>query len=459
MSSTGVPRDVLAWLQELLRERLHADLELRQASDGQYEIALAGSANRVRLPCWFDQFDRDDNELPCGQWAPVVDTWLPAGLQQLPTPALPDPSPNLVLADGEHYLLDYDVLSLSYWMLTRREEVSGRQLDDNGRYPAEASHAFRHGYLERPIVDEWWMVLAKVVKAAWPQIPLHRPQYRILLSHDVDTPARYGLVSPLRLARNMMVDLLRERQRSRRALMQAPWIWATSRRRLDERDPFNTFDWIMDRSEAYGLQNAFYFICGHTDRQRDGTYSPEDPAVLELMRRIHGRGHEVGLHPSYHTYMQPQALRSEADRLRKARATAGLPEEDIGARMHYLRWKTPDTLHALEAAGITYDTTLGYAKHPGFRCGTCQEYRAFDPVRRKPLRLRLKPLVVMESTVIRDMRPQDVDQTARRLSTLMQACQRVQGTFTLLWHNTMLEHSHQRRLYERVLNGHKELAQ
>ena len=459
MSQTGTPRDVLAWLQGLLRERLHGDLELRQAHAGYYELVLAGSANRIRIPCWFDRFDRDDNELPCGQWAPPVDTWLPAGIQQLPTPALSDPSANLVQAKDGHRLLDYDVLGLSYWMLTRREEVSPRQLDDNDRFPAEASHAFRHGYLERPIVDEWFEVLRKVVKATWPGISLQCPQYRITLSHDVDTPARYGLVSPLRLARNMMVDLLRERQRSRQALLRAPWIWAASRRRLDDRDPFNTFDWIMDRSEAYGLRNAFYFICGHTDTQRDGTYTPEHPAVLELMRRIHDRGHEAGLHPSYHTYMQPATLRTEADRLRKARAMAGLPEEKFGARMHYLRWKTPHTLHALEAAGVAYDTTLGYAKHPGFRCGTCHEYQAFDPVRRKPMNLRLRPLVVMESTVIRDMRTHDVEPMTRRLSALMQACQRVQGNFTLLWHNTMLEHSHQRRLYERVLDGHKELVQ
>lgn len=457
-SSTGAPRAVLSWLQNILRERLHAHLELRNAGTGYYEIRLGQSSRRIRIACQYALFDRDTNDLPCGRWAPPLDTWLPAGLPELPTPGMSNPPAALIQADEQGHVLHYDVMSLTYWMLSRREEVAGDRLDANQRFPAEASHAYQHGYLERPIVDEWLQVLAKVMQATWTGIELSRSRYRMTLTHDVDTPARYALVSGLRLMRNMMVDLLRERQRSRRALIQAPAIWARSRHRLDDRDPFNTFDWIMDRSEEAGLRNAFYFICGHTDRQRDGTYSPDDPAVLELMRGIHQRGHEVGLHPSYHTYLNPKALRVEADRLRCARQAAGIPDGELGARMHYLRWKTPDTLYALEAADLAYDTTLGYAKHPGFRCGTCHEYPAFDPVAKRALTLRLRPLVVMESTVIQGMGAQDVNPLATRLSKLMQACQRVHGNFTLLWHNTLLEHAPQRRLYETVLHCHKGLA-
>src|SRR5690606_4987352 len=109
-------------------------------------------------------------------------------------------------------------------------------------------------------------------------------------------------------------------------------------------------------------------------------------------------------------------------------------------------------------AGMSYDTTLGYATRPGFRCGTCHEYPAFDPVRHRPLKLRLRPLVVMESTVMQTMQAHQVSAVEARVSRLMEACRRVHGCFTLLWHNTMLEHPHQRRLYERVLARHKELT-
>lgn len=454
-----IPPAVIEWLQNLLRERFHEGLLLRQTQAGDWSLSVLESERRIRIHSDFDAFQGDPKVLPCGHWLPEEDSlWLPAGCVGLPTPGAAQAPRRLVEQDEQGCRLHYDLLGLAYWMLSRREEAGRRDLDAHGRFPAEASHAFRHGYLERPIVDEWLEVLRKTMLATWPQLPLHEHHYETRLSHDVDTPARYGLVSASRLARHMVVDLLRERRRDRRALLRAPWIWRACAHRIDERDPFNTFDWIMDRSEEAGLRNAFYFICGRTDRRRDGHYPPGHPAIIELMRRIHQRGHEVGLHPSYNTYLDAAALRAEADRLRDICEKAGIRQRHIGVRMHYLRWQTPETARGLEAAGLVYDTTLGYAKHPGFRCGTCHEYQAFDPLRGQPMKLRLRPLIVMESTIIHGMRPRDTAAAEARLLRLMDACHRVRGCFSLLWHNTMLEHPHQRRVYERVLSRHKELA-
>ncbi len=421
-------------------------------------MSIPGSDRRIRIRSDFSRFLGDARSLPCGRWTTGPEPWLTRIARSLPTPGVAEPPPRLVERDALGYTVHYDVLALAWWMLSRYEEIGSGRLDEHQRFPAEASHAFRHGYLERPIVDEWFEVLAAAMQATWPHLALREHRYGLVLSHDVDTPARYGLTNVFRLGLTMLVDLLRDRHRDRRALLMAPWIWANTRRRLDPRDPFNTFDWIMDRSEAAGLRNAFYFICGHTDARRDGYYSPEDPAILDLMRRIHMRGHEVGLHPSFNTFRDPAALLAEARTLRQACKRAGVSLSGMGTRMHYLRWDTPLTLQGLEAAGITYDTTLGYAKHPGFRCGTCHEYQAFDPVRGAAMKLRLRPLVVMESTVMRALSRETLPHVAARLEKLMQACHRVQGQFTLLWHNTMLEHPLQRELYCQVLQHHGRLA-
>jgi hypothetical protein len=68
--------------------------------------------------------------------------------------------------------------------------------------------------------------------------------------------------------------------------------------------------------------------------------------------------------------------------------------------MHYLRWEQPTTLQAWADAGMDYDSTLGYADYPGFRCGTCFEYPAFDPSLQRKLSLRIRPLVAMECSII-----------------------------------------------------------
>ncbi|WP_234909911.1 polysaccharide deacetylase family protein, partial [Vibrio anguillarum] len=117
------------------------------------------------------------------------------------------------------------------------------------------------------------------------------------------------------------------------------------------------------------------------------------------MRRIHERGHEIGLHPSYGTFQQPELIKQEAERLKRICAEESIDQHVWGGRMHYLRWEQSTTMRAWAGAGMTYDSTLGYADRPGFRCGTCFEYPAFDPVAQEQLNLRIRPLVVMECTV------------------------------------------------------------
>lgn len=121
--------------------------------------------------------------------------------------------------------------------------------------------------------------------------------------------------------------------------------------------------------------------------------------------------------------------------------------------MHYLRWETPTTLYGWEAAGTDYDSTLGYADKPGFRCGTCHEYVAVDPIQGKALSLRIRPLIAMECTVIDEqyLGLGTGEAAYSAFAELKRACNTVRGTFTLLWHNTRLISVDERLLYEAVL--------
>ena len=69
-------------------------------------------------------------------------------------------------------------------------------------------------------------------------------------------------------------------------------------------DPHNTFDFLMDVSERHGLHSAFYFLAHRDQRPRDGgRYLFEHPWVRSLIGHIGRRGHEVGFHPSFSTYL------------------------------------------------------------------------------------------------------------------------------------------------------------
>lgn len=440
----------LNWLATILYERFGHVFGLVPQPGNTLRITLGSTEPYIELAVDLATFTRADSQLPFTHWDATSEGWKSVLGTPLPVPGAGDlPTPLITPIDRGMYVA-YDILGLTYWMLSRQEELWRTDLDEHGRFPATSSHAYRHGYLERPVVDEWLHILGQVIQRTWPGIELKKHSFSMRVSHDVDHPSRYGFRSLPSLVRSMAGDLIK--RRAFKNAMLAPWIRMKTRSQLQRADPYNTFDWIMDVSEQHGLQSAFYFICGHTD-PHDTDYQPEHPVIRHLMRRIHQRGHEIGLHPSYGTYQKPQLILKEYDRLRTVCAEEGIEQIEWGGRMHYLRWRHPTTLRAWDDAGMNYDSTLGYADRAGFRSGTCYEYPAFDPSVQEALTLRLRPLIAMDCTVMGYMGLGTSEAALEKFLELNKICSAVRGCFTLLWHNSLLETEAERLIYQRTIAG------
>jgi peptidoglycan/xylan/chitin deacetylase (PgdA/CDA1 family) len=215
------------------------------------------------------------------------------------------------------------------------------------------------------------------------------------------------------------------------------------------RDPFNTFNWLMDQSEQAGIRSSFYFITEQTEPGIDGNYSLDDPEIGKLMRNIHERGHEIGLHPSYQTYLSGHRIKHQFDRLRHAAEAANIVQDNWGGRQHFLRWRAPDTWQFWEDAGLQYDSTLGYSDMPGFRCGVCYPYPVFNLLTRQPLKLIERPLIVMEQTLLhREYAGLNMERAFDAISRYRHQCTKYNGDFTMLWHNSYLVRSSHLTLYQ-----------
>jgi hypothetical protein len=123
--------------------------------------------------------------------------------------------------------------------------------------------------------------------------------------------------------------------------------------------------------------------------------------------------------------------------LQTACASAGVDAAIDGGRQHYLRVSMPETLEAQEAAGLRYDSSLGYADAAGFRCGTCYEFPVYSLHAGRTLAIRERPLIAMDATFSGYMRLSP-EVAASELAKLKQTCRRFDGDFVLLWHNTHL---------------------
>ncbi len=449
----GFSKFALDWLCLILKERFGHDFILKLEQSNLKLTIAAQPVGYILFPKLEEAFHLSRSDLPCSQWDAAKAGWVSALGGPLTAPCvtkLPEP---LIEQNEDNYVIHYDILGLTYWMLNRIEEIGRTDLDSHQRFPAIASHAYQHNYLERPVVDEWLYILGQVIQRTWPELILKQHQFSMKVSHDVDAPSRYGFRSAKGMLKGIAGDLVK--RRDIKSALLAPIIRLNSANRLLKSDPYNTFSWIMEQSEKHELVSAFYFICGRTDPSKDADYEIEHPAIRDLMRRIHERGHEIGLHPSYNSFQSPEVIMQEAERLRNVMKEEGITQKTLGGRMHYLRWEHPTTLQAWNDAGMSYDSTLSYADRPGFRCGTCFEYPAFNTVTQQLLQIRIRPLIVMECSVMdKEYLGLGVTQQAQnKILELKKRCLAVSGIFTLLWHNSVFIKEEQREIYTAVLGS------
>ena len=388
---------------------------------------------------------------PLSRWAPPAELDPARGTDRLPVLfGKPNPAGSYLEQTPGRWILGLDVFGSVFFLLTRYEELVIPARDGHGRFAAGSSLLAREGLLDRALVNEYLDLFWVTIQMLWPRLRRRERAFRPFLTHDVDRPLCVVDESLARVAGSAVADLIR-RHDANLALRRLGAFWSGSGSQL-EKDPCNTFDWMMDQSEAAGLTSAFYFFGGQTNPRFDARYTLGDARIRSLLTRIGARGHEIGLHPSYGTLGDAPALAREYQSLRQTAEQLGIVQRTWGGRQHYLRWEVPGTWQAWEDAGLAYDSTLGFADHAGFRTGTCYEYPVFNLHTRQRLTLRERPLIVMDVSLLnRDYMGLDHEQAWHQATRLLETCRRHQGDFVLLWHNNNLASARDRALYLRLL--------
>ena len=364
-------------------------------------------------------------------------------------PSSPQPSAISASSQSSTFHLPIDIFGSAFFMLSRYEEVVKSERDEHNRFPAWASLAFQEGFLERPIIYEYVELLWAVIKRLWPGIERKKRTYQVHLTHDVDSVLYGPFAGVPALIKQMAGDCLKRKE------FDLAWkrmkAVFNSRRGFFDNDPHNTFDFIMSLSEKYGLKSAFYFMTGGCS-SRDAAYDINMPWIKKLIQSIGERGHEVGIHPSYESYLDSEAIYREFQALLGVTQECGIRQNTWGGRQHNLRWSVRQTWRNWAEAGLNYDSTLGYAQHAGFRTGTCVEYPVYDLATRTPLSLRERPLIVMDGTLINSgYMGLDYHESTKIVQNISNMCKLMKGKFTLLWHNGKLVTRRNRDLYNKII--------
>jgi len=312
-----------------------------------------------------------------------------------------------------------DIFASSFFMLTRWEEYVLPEKDKHGRVPDELQLSVKHGFNERPVVNEYVEMLREMFVHLGVEIK-NKHQYTPKITHDIDFFARYDKFS--KVIKAIGGDIFK-----RKSLKKAISTFKTyfQIKKGKEKDPYDTFDYLMDLSEKAGLKSHFYFIPAMLGEE-DAQYNISDEAVVKTIQKIKNKGHIVGIHGAYRSYKNKNLFQKELQRF---------PEEIKiqEGRQHFLRFENPTTWQMYEDAGIITDSTIGFLNHVGFRSGTCYEYSVFNILTRKKLNLKEQPLIVMEQALIK--KTSNKENFYNKIIALKDIVKKYKGTFVVLWHN------------------------
>lgn len=370
------------------------------------------------------------SRIPESDWPSLLDGSYPMG--HIPSfdggvsvPVLLAEGTPFAVWEGDTLCVHADLLTLSFLLLSRAEEVLLPERDTYGRFLWKYSLAAKYGWIDLPVVDEWALLLRQALSQRLTVSALggNRPSLRP--THDMDTARRFPSV--FAAARTILGgDLLR---------LKSPRIAAESLRQYvrsrthPERDPeLLGAEALLSLSQRLGFVSEFYFM-GVSQGEDDIRYEVSAPAVRGFAEKVKTAGMVCGFHASRLTPEDGKRFRIEQQRV-----SAALESPACCGRQHYLCFHAEKTPLIWQDAGVRYDDTLGYADHEGFRCGTCHAYPLYDLEHDRPLEVVERPLLVMDGT-LKEYRGLTRPEALERLKALFTRCCAVEGDFVILWHN------------------------
>jgi Family of unknown function (DUF7033) len=339
--------------------------------------------------------------------------------------------PLFVATNRDRVQCSVDLPLVVLLVLSRWEESIATEHDAHGRFCAKQSLALKEGSVERPIVDEYGLAFQQALTFLQPGWRPASRRLRAKLSHDAD---HIGI--PFQ-GKNILRQMAhRDPKNTWREL----WGW------LPGCDPADlcAIREIVSLTREHKLDSAVYWMASPPSL-RDSGYDPRHRKVRKVIDWLREHGVESGVQPGYSTYRSPERLRREVNVLRQV-----LGDGPLGGRQHYLRWCVDTWIH-WEMCGLAYDSTLSYADHIGFRCGTCIPYQPWLLSLNRAADLLEIPLLVMDRTLLGYMNLTE-EQSVQAVQRCVDRCSAVGGVFTMVWHNNTLLEPNYRSLYIKLLH-------
>ena len=334
--------------------------------------------------------------------------------------------------------IPFDIFAASFFLISRYEEYLHHVPDEFGRYPVSQSVAYRHGFLNRPLVDEWIMHFMELISAYAPGLQWKKPDFKFIPTFDIDIAYMYRGKGWFRNTGAALRHLVRGQWRACRTQMKVLW--------LHQEDPYDVYPELDQWHDEFQVHPIYFILMGRGS-SLDRNLNPTCREMLSLLGDLKLK-YKVGIHPSVRSHEHFSELQREVNSL----------QTDI-SRQHYIKFTLPETYRNLIKTGITADYSMGYGSANGFRASTAIPFPWFDLEAGTSTPLMLYPFCFMDCNS-KFEQGQDLVQTENEFRYYLNLLLRTGGTFISIFHNFALSetepwqgwHSFYQRMLAEVRN-------
>ena len=320
-------------------------------------------------------------------------------------------------------IIPFDLLAASFYLLSRYEEYTSQEKDQYGRFPAEASLAFKAGFLHQPLIQYWVKAMAWELRLLFPDFRMQAPSFQFIPSYDIDNAFAY-LNQPL--AKQVIGFFKTLYQGKFEAFLEMAKVLSGN-----APDPFDQFGYLEKLQQELQLKPIFFFLLAAKRQGVDKNIAPTNQALQANIQDLSKQYH-LGIHPSWQSGDEPQLLLSEMNALSKM-----IGQPITRSRQHYLRLQLPQTYEQLLAAGIQEDYSMGYASQNGFRASYAGSFYWYHLAKECKTELLIHPFCYMDATAIFYKR-MPVYEAAKELQELTNTVMQYGGEMMAIFHNDFI---------------------
>lgn len=315
-------------------------------------------------------------------------------------------------------VINYDILSAAFYFLSGWQEYTADQRDEHGRFPFQQSLQYSLSAPHIPFVNYYFDILKtaveEVYKVELEPSKVQEASHTLVLSHDIDSLYSGWLQDGYHDFKNGEVGEVA------RILLN----------KIKGNDPWFNIEEILEFEARHGVSSTFFFlpVQGEQNGIPHADYSMEDSAVEDTLRLVHESGSEIAIHGDFKAHCCIEAITASIRKINR-------PLQ--GNRFHYLMYDIHKTPGILSQSGLTYDSTLGFSDHIGFRNGYCHSFYLYDIDKDAPTDILEIPLAIMDTTLYHEkymgLSP---GEAISKIEPLLQQVKMFNGAVSILWHNS-----------------------